>query len=151
MTVRLCWNVGDSWNKSFSRKKEKISEVGREIKNSPFFDLCQPWQWSPQVRESGFRNPWGVFACGIRNPETFCSWNLQPWVLESGIQLKESGILLTIKIQNPSSTSKETGNPFPGIRNLRRRILNGNTSGGKNGFAQICSLQICLKSVNTEE
>ena len=132
-------------------KKEKISEVGREIKNSPLFDLCQPRLWSLQVRESGFRNPREVFACGIRNPETFCLWNPQPWVLESGIQLKESGILLTIKIQNPSSTSKETGNPLPGIRNLRRRILNGNTSGRKNGFAQICSLQICRKSVNTEE
>ena len=37
---------------------------------------------------------------GIRIPES--------WALESGLQLKESGIPLTIRIQNPSSTDKET-------------------------------------------
>ena len=39
-------------------------------------------------------------------------WNLEPWALESGIQLKESGIPLTIRIQNPNSTDKdlESGN-----------------------------------------
>ena len=50
----------------------------------------------------------GKFACGIRNPES--------WALESGIQLKESRIPLTIEIQNPSSTDKNW-NPVPGIRN----------------------------------
>ena len=37
------------------------------------------------------------------------SWgfrNLESWVLESGIQLKESGTLITIVIRNPSSTDK---------------------------------------------
>ena len=47
------------------------------------------------VRESG------RFACGIRN---LCLWNLESWTLESGIQLKESGIPLRIGIRNPSST-----------------------------------------------
>ena len=37
--------------------------------------------------------------------------------MESGIQLKESGILLTIGIQNPSSTDKESE-----IQNLESRI-----------------------------
>ena len=37
------------------------------------------------------------FVCGIRECQA----------LESGIQLGESGILLTIAIQNPSSTDKE--------------------------------------------
>ena len=46
---------------------------------------------SPHVRESGFRNP-GVF----------CLWNPESWALESGIQHKESGILLKIGIQNPT-------------------------------------------------
>ena len=46
----------------------------------------------------------------------FCLWNPESWVLESGIQLKESEILLTIGIQNPSSTDKYW-NPVPGIRN----------------------------------
>jgi len=36
-------------------------------------------------------------------------WNPESWTLESGIQLKESGIPLTIEIRNPSSTDKESG------------------------------------------
>ena len=34
----------------------------------------------------------------------------QSWALESGIQFKESGIPLTIRIQNPSSTEKKIRN-----------------------------------------
>ena len=37
----------------------------------------------------------------------FCLCNDKPRVLESGIQLKESRILLTIGIQNPSSFDKD--------------------------------------------
>ena len=37
-------------------------------------------------------------------------------LVESGIQLKQSGIRLTIGIRNPSSTHKDW-NPVPGIRN----------------------------------
>ena len=48
---------------------------------------------------------------------------LESWVLESGIQLKDSGILLTIGIQNPSSTDKYW-NPVRGIRNPLRGIQN---------------------------
>ena len=44
---------------------------------------------SAHVRESGF---W--------NRRNFCLWNLESWALESGIQLKESGILLRIGIQS---------------------------------------------------
>ena len=51
---------------------------------------------SPHVRESRFRNP-----------ENFCLWNLESWALESGIQLQESGIPMTVGIQNPSSTEKD--------------------------------------------
>ena len=43
--------------------------------------------------------------------------------MESGIQLKESEIPLTIGIQNPSSTDKDW-NQVPGIRNPRRGIQN---------------------------
>ena len=50
---------------------------------------------------------------GIRNLESgnfiWCRWNTESWALESGIQLKESRIPLTIRIQNPSSTDKESG------------------------------------------
>ena len=47
---------------------------------------------------------------GIRNPESGKSelWNPESWALENGIQLKESGIPLTIGIRNPSSTDKES-------------------------------------------
>ena len=41
---------------------------------------------------------------GFRNSGNFGVWNPQSWVLESGIQLKESRIPLTIGIQNPGST-----------------------------------------------
>jgi len=60
---------------------------------------------------------------GFWNPVNFFLWNLESWVLESGIQLKESGIPLTIGIQNPSSTDSNW-NPAPGIRNPQRRIQN---------------------------
>ena len=66
----------------------------------------------PHVKESRFPNP-----------AKFCLWNPESWGLESGIQLKESGILLTIGIQNPSSTDKY-GNPVPGIRNPQRLLQN---------------------------
>ena len=40
---------------------------------------------------------------GIRIPESvkFFLWNPESWALESRMQLKESGMLLRIKIQNP--------------------------------------------------
>ena len=50
-------------------------------------------------------------------------WNPESWVLECGILLKESGIPLTIGIQDPSSTDKYW-NPVTGIRNPRREIQN---------------------------
>ena len=46
---------------------------------------------------------------GFRNPGNLCLWNPESWALDSGIQLKESGILMTIGIQNPSSTDKQSG------------------------------------------
>ena len=65
---------------------------------------------SPQIRESGFWNPESM---------KFCLWNPKSWALESGIQLKGSGIPLTIGIQNPSATDKE-----PGIQYLESGIWN---------------------------
>ena len=49
--------------------------------------------------------------------------NLYSWALESGIQFKESGILLTIGIRNPSSTDKDC-NLVPRIQNPRYAIQN---------------------------
>ena len=136
--VRLRWNVGDSWNKSFTeqeKKKEKISEALEIGKRPSWVSLSTETSvvsckgiWIPKSGEKS-----GILGFGIRNTA-------------QGIRNP-----LTIKIHNPSSTEKETGNPLPDIWNLRRGILIGSTTEQKNGFAQICSLQICRKSVNTEE
>ena len=67
---------------------------------------------SPHVRESGFPNP-----------GKFYLWNPESWGLEFGIQPKESRILLTIGIQNPSSTDKYE-NPVPRIQNPQRGFQN---------------------------
>ena len=52
------------------------------------------------------------FVCGIRECQA----------LESGIQLGESGILLTIAIQNPRSTDKEW-DPESTARNPRSKTV----------------------------
>ena len=47
---------------------------------------------------------------GIRNflnPANFCLWNPESYTLQGGIQLKESGIALTIPIHNSGSTDKD--------------------------------------------
>ena len=60
-------------------------------------------------------------------------------LMESGIQVKESGIPLTIVIQNPSSTDKYW-NPVPRIRNPQCEIRNPRLSWiplhEANGFSQ---------------
>ena len=48
-------------------------------------------------------------------------WNQESWALESGIQLKESGIRLTIGIRNPSSTDKDWNHVLR-IRNPQQRV-----------------------------
>ena len=45
------------------------------------------------------------------NQGKFCLWNPGSRALESGIQLKEFGIPLTIGIKNPSSTDQKIRNP----------------------------------------
>ena len=60
-----------------------------------------------------------IFACRIGNPGRFCLWHPESWVVESGIELKESGIPLTMGIQNPSSADKYW-NPVPGIQTPQR-------------------------------
>ena len=72
--------------------------------------LCS-MQWNP---DSGLIRE--IFACKIRNPGKLCLWNPESRVLESGIQLKESRIPLTIGNKNPSSGIR--------IRNPRRGIQN---------------------------
>ena len=69
----------------------------------------------------------GVAPCKrIRDPWNFCLWNpesVKLLLVESRIRLKESGIPLTIEIQNPSSTDKDW-NTVPGIWNQLRGIQN---------------------------
>ena len=70
--------------------------------------IRNPWRWYPE------------YSC--RNPKT--------WALESGIQPKESGIPLTIEIQNPSSTDKNW-NPVSGIRNQQCEVWKGRGRKGR--------------------
>ena len=68
---------------------------------------------SPNLRDFGFRNQ-----------GNFCLWNLESrevLFVESGKQFKESGIPVTIEIQNPSSTIKDW-NTVPGICGVESRI-----------------------------
>ena len=69
-----------------------------------------------------------MFGRGIRNPEKFSSWNPEFWGLESGIQLKESSIPLTVGTQNPESRIQvpltKIWNLVTGIGNPGRGIQN---------------------------
>ena len=64
-----------------------------------------------------------LLSKGIRDIGNILLVDPESWALKSGIQIKNSGILLTIGIQNPNSTDKDW-NPVPGIRNTRRGIQN---------------------------
>ena len=76
---------------------------------------------------SNIYSPYIAQCQGILIPESdpgkFCSWNPEIWVLESGIQLKEYGIPLTIGYPESNSTDKYW-NTVPGIRNPQRGIQN---------------------------
>lgn len=63
-----------------------------------------------------------VSKSGFRNQEKFFLRNLEPWALKSGNQLKESGIPLTVGIQNPNSTKS-------GIQYLESRVHSSLTWG----------------------
>ena len=49
---------------------------------------------------------------GFRSPGNLCRRNWESWALESGIQLKESGIRLTIGVQNQSHLAKNSETTF---------------------------------------
>ena len=59
---------------------------------------------------------WEMFACGIRNPWNFCFWIPESWALESGKQLKESGIHLTIETRIQVPLTKKSGAQYPESR-----------------------------------
>ena len=71
-------------------------------------------QLGPGVRECS--------SCGIRNPGKYCYWNPKCWALESEIQVKESGVPVTIGIQNPrlesSTLNRESTVWKPGSRTV---------------------------------
>ena len=56
-----------------------------------------------------------IFACKICESEKFECRKPESWALESGKQLKESRIPLTIGILSPSFTDKESGIQYPVI------------------------------------
>ena len=67
-----------------------------------------------------------VAPCNKKNSKNFCSLDTESkgkfLLMESGIQLKESRILLKIEIQNPCSTEK-TGNPESTTCNLESKTV----------------------------
>ena len=66
-----------------------------------------------------------IFACGIWKHRKFCFWHPESWALGSEIQLKESGIPLTIEIQNPTFTEKHWNEVLVlGIHCVESRIQN---------------------------
>ena len=46
---------------------------------------------------------------GISEIRNFCLWNPQSWALQSGMQLKESGIPITTRNPNASSNTEILG------------------------------------------
>ena len=88
------------------------SFLGLQIASQVWVPLWPVLFTSLHVREPRFQNQ-----------GNFCLWNPEYWALESGTHLKDSGIPLTIGIQNPSSSDKEW-NSVPWIWNLRHRIKN---------------------------
>ena len=65
-----------------------------------------------------------IFACGIWKHRKFFFWPPESWALESEIQLKESGIPLTIEIQNPTFTDKDWRILVSRIHCVESRIQN---------------------------
>ena len=110
----------------------------RSLKQKPFFlnflenflhSLFTPWFSRIQMCTSP--SPMLSYAYFGALRRQFCLWNQESCVLESGIQLKKSGISLMFGIQNPSSTDKYW-TPAPGIRNLESKtVLDSPYNGAK--------------------
>ena len=60
-------------------------------------------------------------------PTNFCFWNPESWTLESGIQLKDSGILLAIGVRNtiPLTENPESTAWNPESRNVLDSLTYG--------------------------
>ena len=58
------------------------------------------------IQDSGILK---LFTFGTQNPKRFALWSRESRALESVIQLKQSGIPLTIGIHEISSTDKKSG------------------------------------------
>ena len=104
------------------------------------------WSVGAQTRP-GFRNPRRFCFKWYPKSITFLLWNSESWALESGIQLKGSGIPLMIGIRNPSSTLKKSGIQYlkSGIQGVEFRIqtvLDSLTWREQTIFCTIFALQV---------
>ena len=137
----------DIW--SFSINLPTISLVG--IFHILLPRCCDYFQErSPNVRESGFPGVLEIFSCGIRNwSRKNLLWNPESWALESGIQLKESGIPLTIGIRNPSSTDKESVTWNPEFKNVLDSLTSGERSPKKTSIKVKRTLESSNKNTAT--
>ena len=98
-----------------------------QCRKNVFISTCQEkyvqMHWTSH-HSTNIENP-GIASCKeIQIPGNFSLWNLESWTLESGIQLKESGIPSTIEIPNPSPTEKESRIEYleSGIHGVESRI-----------------------------
>ena len=85
--------------KIFSYKKDFVITYDSTLEYSAYRGSHQHW---PLLESPA---PCKEF----RIPGKFCFWNPESLALESGIQLKESGISVTTEIQIPSTTDKKSG------------------------------------------
>ena len=91
-----------------NQDQKVVSPVLNRLAKWAIFVLNRVGVWRPRRHSSTQTS----VACsrpmkGIRIPETagnFCLWHLESWALESGRQLKESGIQISL-IKNPESSA----------------------------------------------
>ena len=91
------------WNQIFQMPK-KLSHHFRHLKSTV------------QQQQPSFAGPYSTVFCPIQGNRGFGIWNQESCVLETGIQLMESGIPLMIGIHYPSSTDKYW-HQLPAIQN----------------------------------
>ena len=95
---------------SFTKEHENITFCSPHVRESGKFlnCVCNTAVFSvvTQLRTLRDDTKNGCVSDAIRN---FCLWNPQSWALQSGMQLKESGIPLTTRNPNASSNTEILG------------------------------------------
>ena len=88
------------------------------------FRLAGFFNW-PNVRKSGFRNPWNSCLCNVKSGK-FVLWKSKSWAWNPEYSSGNPESHYPIKDWNPESKFhwQRIQNPEPGIRNPRRGVQN---------------------------